>query len=543
MKVSVLAGVVLALVPATSWAVSPQTIARGAQLFTQQWQPHNPALGGDGLGPLFNAASCAECHQQGGIGGGGEAAFNANSVGIDSIEVYGTRVTAEVLANLVSQFHPGFIQSNNSVLNVLPLPHHGGTSMLRQLHETLTQSTGAEYDDAGGATSAAEVRIANGSPLYFDQFIDGYRVRISARVYSRNTTALFGSGLIDKVSDKQLDQQMRLQKQHAEISGRPSTLADGRYGKFGWRANVASLQDFNEQACANEMGLQTSRRTQSSDATNPTYQNKSTDISDEQIQMLTHFVAALPAPRQSFSNDSLSNASISRGEAIFNQVGCGVCHVRNMPPANGIYSDLLLHDMGSDSIDLSHAEPYIVRRERFTEEVEDAPPGFTFQVPYYGPATMVPIKTNGPVLSSPGGAHSDYPAFTFRVPDGPVDLKPTRVIASRKNPDTQINKFALASTLAASQGDITDKQVIPTRIELREQMHLQPTNFNQEWRTAPLWGLRDSAPYWHDGRAETILEAIAMHDGESAGTRDRFLQLSYEDRQNVLAFLDSLVAP
>jgi hypothetical protein len=44
-----------------------------------------------------------------------------------------------------------------------------------------------------------------------------------------------------------------------------------------------------------------------------------------------------------------------------------------------------------------------------------------------------------------------------------------------------------------------------------------PTNLAQEWRTPPLWGLSDSAPYLHDGRAETVLEAIAQHGGEAEG--------------------------
>lgn len=537
MKVSFLAGVILALVPASAWAVSPRAIAGGAELFTRQWESHHPALGGDGLGPLFNGASCAVCHQQGGIGGGGEAAFNANSIGIDSIEVYGRRVTNAVLTKLVSQFHPGFIQSDGSVQNVLPLPHHGGTAMSQKLHDILTQFTAAEYDDAGGPTAADEVRIANGTPFYFEGQVDGYRIRISARLFSRNTTALFGSGLIDQVSDKMLDRQVQLQKQHPEISGRPSTLVDGRYGKFGWRANIASLHDFNDQACANEMGLQTQRMMQASDATNPGYRNKSTDISDEQLQMLTHFVAALPAPRQSFPNDSQTIASIGRGEALFNQVGCGSCHVRDMPPAGGVYSDLLLHDMGVDSIDLSHAEPYIVRREFITTEVEDLPtppPGFTAKSAYYGSATVVsPI-----VLDSPRGFESGRPTFTFRAPQGPTSLTPFRLISSIANPDLENNSIAFKRSIEKNK-----RVTVRTRIELREEMHLQPTNFNQEWRTAPLWGVRDSAPYWHDGRAETILEAIAMHDGEAAGTRDRFLQLSYDDRQNVLEFLDSLVAP
>jgi len=47
----------------------------------------------------------------------------------------------------------------------------------------------------------------------------------------------------------------------------------------------------------------------------------------------------------------------------------------------------------------------------------------------------------------------------------------------------------------------------------------------------------------HDGRAETLLEAIAMHEGEAAGTRDRFLQLPLADRRDLIGFLETLVAP
>lgn len=74
-------------------------------------------------------------------------------------------------------------------------------------------------------------------------------------------------------------------------------------------------------------------------------------------------------------------------------------------------------------------------------------------------------------------------------------------------------------------------------------IHMEPTLFTQEWRTPPLWGVHDSAPYMHDGRAETLLEAITMHGGESKGTRDRFLTLPLQDRQAVIEFLDTLVAP
>ena len=37
---------------------------------------------------------------------------------------------------------------------------------------------------------------------------------------------------------------------------------------------------------------------------------------------------------------------------------------------------------------------------------------------------------------------------------------------------------------------------------------------SEEWRTPPLWGIRDSGPYLHDGRADTLDEAVALHGGQ-----------------------------
>ena len=61
-----------------------------------------------------------------------------------------------------------------------------------------------------------------------------------------------------------------------------------------------------------------------------------------------------------------------------------------------------------------------------------------------------------------------------------------------------------------------------------------------EMRTAPLWGLRARTPYLHDGRASTILEAITLHDGEARVIRDRFLSLSADKQQAIIAFLNSI---
>ena len=60
-----------------------------------------------------------------------------------------------------------------------------------------------------------------------------------------------------------------------------------------------------------------------------------------------------------------------------------------------------------------------------------------------------------------------------------------------------------------------------------------------EFRTQPLWGLRHSAPYLHDGRAPTILRAIELHGGEATRARQAFQALPEADRAAVIAFLET----
>ncbi|MBI4586381.1 MAG: hypothetical protein HY717_20420 [Planctomycetes bacterium] len=61
-----------------------------------------------------------------------------------------------------------------------------------------------------------------------------------------------------------------------------------------------------------------------------------------------------------------------------------------------------------------------------------------------------------------------------------------------------------------------------------------------EFRTAPLWGLRDTPPYLHDGSAETVREAILKHRGEAEAARQAFQALSSGQQQQVEEFLLSL---
>jgi CxxC motif-containing protein (DUF1111 family) len=67
-----------------------------------------------------------------------------------------------------------------------------------------------------------------------------------------------------------------------------------------------------------------------------------------------------------------------------------------------------------------------------------------------------------------------------------------------------------------------------------------------DWRTPPLWGLGRTEEilgqgfYLHDGRANSLEEAILWHGGAAAPSQARFISMSEVERQALLAFLRSL---
>lgn len=60
-----------------------------------------------------------------------------------------------------------------------------------------------------------------------------------------------------------------------------------------------------------------------------------------------------------------------------------------------------------------------------------------------------------------------------------------------------------------------------------------------QWLTRSLWGLADSAPYLHDGRAQTIEEAILWHGGEGTRSRESYERLAAQERAAVRVYLMS----
>ncbi|MBI4776372.1 MAG: hypothetical protein HY788_19705 [Deltaproteobacteria bacterium] len=79
--------------------------------------------------------------------------------------------------------------------------------------------------------------------------------------------------------------------------------------------------------------------------------------------------------------------------------------------------------------------------------------------------------------------------------------------------------------------------------QLKESFDLVDDQRNREFITARLWGVRDTAPYLHDGRALTLREAILLHGGEAQNARDEFVSLPVDRADHVIAFLYCLRTP
>jgi CxxC motif-containing protein (DUF1111 family) len=69
---------------------------------------------------------------------------------------------------------------------------------------------------------------------------------------------------------------------------------------------------------------------------------------------------------------------------------------------------------------------------------------------------------------------------------------------------------------------------------------IDPGHTGREFRSAPLWGVSHFGPWLHDGRAQTLEEAILMHGGEAMASRIAFKSLTRAERDDIITFLKHL---
>jgi CxxC motif-containing protein (DUF1111 family) len=116
----------------------------------------------------------------------------------------------------------------------------------------------------------------------------------------------------------------------------------GGVGKFGWKAQFATLEEFVAAACANELGLGTPTTEQAKPLTDPS-RTAPQDLDRKQFKALVSFVKTLPKPVEAPPEQSAQHDAATRGKELFASAGCAVCHVPNMGSVKGVYSDFLLY--------------------------------------------------------------------------------------------------------------------------------------------------------------------------------------------------------
>ncbi len=370
----------------------PDSVALGAEIFNREWMPDDPrSHGGDGLGPVYNDTSCVACHNSGGSGGAGPVSKNIDilnastnlaammtelSVAQSPSRPAGTASSSSTLDPLTN-VHAGFRTSRtvvlhkfgvdpnydawrsqalnpapapgvHSVVNGMPVVSTAPAPVPGVLNNPVRSGSAAET-----ATDRAAVRISQIRAAVF-QNSSASRQSVSAGQFlvsrsQRNPTALFGLGLIDAIPDEAIVAMEEHQAKESRASGgRVSRLKDGRIGRLGWKGQTASVEDFVLNACAVEVGLEVPGHPQAMTPQAPKYRTTGLDLTSEECAALVAYVRDLPRPAERRPSGTAEAKHLEDGRSTFATVGCADCHTPKLGTLEGIYSDLLLHDMGSE---------------------------------------------------------------------------------------------------------------------------------------------------------------------------------------------------
>ncbi len=275
----------------------------------------------DGLGPLFNGTGCAVCHN---------------------------------------------------------VPAIGGSSPMTELRAGVRDPDGT-FRVVGGTTLFQMFSL----PDHRCQAVIPAEVNVIAR---RASIPLFGVGLVEAIADETLlALEDPFDRDRDGISGRAAVIVDQatgqrRVGRFGWKAQIATLLTFSGDAYTNEMGItndvfpdeprggisearlrECDKLKDPEDVVDPRTGRRAID----NFEAFMKFLA--PPPRGTITEE------VRIGEQVFAEVGCASCHVPTLTTgANASaslnrktlapFSDFLLHELGTgDGIEQGAAEPDEIR--------------------------------------------------------------------------------------------------------------------------------------------------------------------------------------
>jgi CxxC motif-containing protein (DUF1111 family) len=295
----------------------------------------------DGLGPLYNAQSCRECHQNPVSGGPSQV-----------LELRGG--------------HKG----RDGHFENPEIPINGGAEVIKG--RSLVNQR-AICPNAAFPTTEIQSRLPE------SENIRTFRISLN----------LLGDGFVEALDDSTLIELSKKQcrETHGKICGLilyvPVVESPGttRVGRFGWKNQHASLLSFSGDAYLNEVGITNALFPEEvtnlcNTVSEPNNKPDADGLAD--IDHFTRFIRATKAPGR--DGHQAATAAAKKGEALFAKIGCDICHVPTLTTAavdtlvNGgkfaipaalgnktfhPYGDFLLHDVGTgDGIVIAMEEHY-----------------------------------------------------------------------------------------------------------------------------------------------------------------------------------------
>jgi CxxC motif-containing protein (DUF1111 family) len=259
----------------------------------------------DGLGPVYNAQSCAECHQN---------------------------------------------------------PVTGGISQITELRAG--HFDGINFIDHVGGSLINDRAI---DPAFQERVLGGNEVRTF-----RTSLNTLGDGFVEAIDSNTLvaisnGQPSGMRGQFIQVPVNEANNAV-RGGRFGWKNQHASLKSFSADAYLNEMGI-TSPLQPNDNTSNGTVVDDGVpnpEDGGQDVDTFAEFMRATGVPPRDLVLAATADAQA--GSALFSQVGCAICHVRNITtaPAGTVinqgaltvsaalgnkvihpFGDFLLHDVGT----------------------------------------------------------------------------------------------------------------------------------------------------------------------------------------------------
>lgn len=325
----------------------------GNSFFNQNWvTAPSSTTARDGLGPLFNARSCASCHFKDGRGRAPEFAGESPTgfllrIGLNERDIHGNR---------------------------LPDPHYGF-----QIQDNAIEGVAAEasfvieYEEIAGAYPDGTPYSLRQPHYILSDFAYGEldpEITMSGRVANQ----MIGLGLLEAIPESTLQALADPNDRDGDgISGRYNWVWDElnqrmAIGRFGWKAEQPTVLQQVSAAFLGDIGITTTLFPQQNcrsvqvacqEAKDGSNRAGEPEIIADDLLKVSLYSSTLAVPAQR----DFTHPDVIRGQELFMQVGCQGCHVQRLetgihPTIPSLshqiiypYTDMLLHDMGEGLAD------------------------------------------------------------------------------------------------------------------------------------------------------------------------------------------------